>query len=60
MKSQIQVMFMKKLMKGKKSAFVPVCTRQAAYEPEVKVNAPPLSPEGSDRDLERAARMPRH
>ena len=48
------------LRSPKKSAFAPVCTRQAAYEPEVKVNAPPLSPEGSDRDLERAARMPRH
>ena len=49
-----------KLLDPKKSAFAPVCTRQAAYEPEAKVKAPSLSPEGSDRDLERAARMPRH
>ena len=46
---------MKDFPKIKKSAFAPVCTRQAACEPEAKVSDPPLSLEGSDRDLEDVA-----
>ena len=32
----------------------------ATCKPEAKLNAIPLSPEGADRDPERAAQVPRH